>query len=86
MKPAETLGMIEEAAGTKMYEAKKAASIRSMDKKVGRCARCTKGGDVKRVGRLGRLELEVRAALMERIHCKAKPGRELAISWLVLGF
>ena len=33
MKPMEILGMIQEAAGTKMYELKKAQSIKIMDKK-----------------------------------------------------
>ncbi|KAI0565202.1 Structural maintenance of chromosomes protein [Gracilaria domingensis] len=33
MKPAEVLGMIEEAAGTKMYENKKEAALRTIEKK-----------------------------------------------------
>merc|ERR1712039_519814 len=33
MKPAEILGMIQEAAGTKMYELKKAQAIKTMNKK-----------------------------------------------------
>jgi hypothetical protein len=33
MKPAETLGMIEEAAGTRMFELKKQQSIKIMAKK-----------------------------------------------------
>lgn len=34
MKPAETLGMIEEAAGTKMYEMKKVAAQKTIEKKA----------------------------------------------------
>lgn len=33
MKPPEILGLIEEAAGTKMYEGKKQAALRTLDKK-----------------------------------------------------
>lgn len=33
MKPPEILGLIEEAAGTKMYESKKQAALRTLDKK-----------------------------------------------------
>jgi len=33
MKPIEILGLLEEAAGTKMYETKKQAALRTMDKK-----------------------------------------------------
>ena len=33
MKPAEILGLLEEAAGTKMYETKKQAAVRTMEKK-----------------------------------------------------
>jgi len=33
MKPPETLGMIEEAAGTRMYENKKAVALRTLEKK-----------------------------------------------------
>ncbi len=33
MKPAETLGMLEEAAGTRMYENKKEAALRTLAKK-----------------------------------------------------
>lgn len=33
MKPEETLGMIEEAAGTRMYENKKAGALRTLEKK-----------------------------------------------------
>jgi structural maintenance of chromosome 2 len=33
MKPAETLGMLEEAAGTRMYEMKKEGALRTLDKK-----------------------------------------------------
>lgn len=33
MKPPEILGLLEEAAGTKMYESKKQAALRTMDKK-----------------------------------------------------
>ena len=33
MKPAEILGMLEEAAGTRMYESKKDAALRTLDKK-----------------------------------------------------
>lgn len=33
MKPLETLGMIEEAAGTKMYDDKRAEAVKEMDKK-----------------------------------------------------
>lgn len=33
MKPAEVLGMLEEAAGTRMYETKKEATLRTLDKK-----------------------------------------------------
>ena len=33
MKPAEILGMVEEAAGTRMYENKKATAIKTIDKK-----------------------------------------------------
>jgi hypothetical protein len=49
MKPAEVLGMLEEAAGTRMYENKKEAALRTLEKKqvkvdeinkVGRTAEC----------------------------------------------
>lgn len=33
MKPAEILGMLEEAAGTRMYESKKDAALRTLDRK-----------------------------------------------------
>merc|ERR1712107_918429 len=33
MKPQETLGMIEEAAGTRMYENKKAGAVKTLEKK-----------------------------------------------------
>ena len=33
MKPAEILGMLEEAAGTRMYENKKDGALRTLDKK-----------------------------------------------------
>jgi hypothetical protein len=33
MKPAEVLGMLEEAAGTRMYENKKEAALRTLEKK-----------------------------------------------------
>ena len=33
MKPPEILGMLEEAAGTRMYETKKEAALRTLDKK-----------------------------------------------------
>ena len=33
MKPAETLGMIEEAAGTRMFEAKKQVALKTIEKK-----------------------------------------------------
>ena len=43
MKPVETLGMIEEAAGTRMFELKKQQSIKIMEKKE------TKLDEIKRV-------------------------------------
>ena len=33
MKPNEILGMVEEAAGTRMYETKRVAAIKTIDKK-----------------------------------------------------
>ena len=33
MKPPEVLGMLEEAAGTRMYETKKEAALKTLDKK-----------------------------------------------------
>ena len=33
MKPPEILGMLEEAAGTRMYESKKEAALRTLEKK-----------------------------------------------------
>ena len=33
MKPQEILGMLEEAAGTRMYETKKDAALRTLEKK-----------------------------------------------------
>ena len=33
MKPLETLSMIEEAAGTRMFEAKKQAALKTIEKK-----------------------------------------------------
>lgn len=33
MKPQEVLGMLEEAAGTRMYETKKEAALRTLEKK-----------------------------------------------------
>ena len=38
MKPPEILGMIEEAAGTKMYENKRAEAVRTLERKQGRLA------------------------------------------------
>jgi structural maintenance of chromosome 2 len=38
MKPQEILGMVEEAAGTRMYEEKKASSVKSMAKKAKKIA------------------------------------------------
>ncbi|KAL3994489.1 RecF/RecN/SMC N terminal domain family protein [Acanthocheilonema viteae] len=38
MKPMEILGMIEEAAGTRMYEAKKQSAVRTIEKKEGKMA------------------------------------------------
>ncbi|VDN59451.1 unnamed protein product [Dracunculus medinensis] len=38
MKPMEILGMIEEAAGTRMYEAKKQSALRTIEKKEGKMA------------------------------------------------
>lgn len=37
MKPLEILGMIEESAGTKMYEDKKAQSLKTLEKKDRKC-------------------------------------------------
>ncbi len=34
MKPPEILGLIEEAAGTRMFEAKKAAALKTIEKKA----------------------------------------------------
>jgi len=42
MKPMEFLGMIEEAAGTKMYDEKKEEAIREMDKKQRKVDEITK--------------------------------------------
>lgn len=51
MKPPEILSLLEEAAGTRMYEKKKEAAMRTLEKKqarleqidqVGRVLRCTK--------------------------------------------
>lgn len=33
MKPPEILGMLEEAAGTRMYESKKEAALKTLEKK-----------------------------------------------------
>ena len=33
MKPPEILGMLEEAAGTRLFESKKEAALRTLDKK-----------------------------------------------------
>lgn len=33
MKPPEVLGMLEEAAGTRMYETKKEAALKTLEKK-----------------------------------------------------
>uniref|UniRef100_A0A1I8EKE5 Structural maintenance of chromosomes protein n=1 Tax=Wuchereria bancrofti TaxID=6293 RepID=A0A1I8EKE5_WUCBA len=38
MKPMEIVGMIEEAAGTRMYEAKKQSAVRTIEKKEGKMA------------------------------------------------
>ena len=38
MKPIEILGMIEEAAGTRMYEAKKQSALRTIEKKEAKVA------------------------------------------------
>ena len=35
MKPPEILGLIEEAAGTRMYENKKQSALKTIQKKVG---------------------------------------------------
>jgi structural maintenance of chromosome 2 len=42
MKPAETLSMIEEAAGTRMYETKKQASLKTLEKKDAKVAEINK--------------------------------------------
>lgn len=36
MKPPEILGMLEEAAGTRMYETKKDGALRTLEKKQGK--------------------------------------------------
>ena len=33
MKPRETLGLVEEAAGTRMYEARKSAALKTISRK-----------------------------------------------------
>ena len=45
MKPPEILGLLEEAAGTKMYETKKQAAMRTLDKKQVKVEEINKGGD-----------------------------------------
>ena len=42
MKPEETLGMIEEAAGTRMFETKKVAALKTIEKKQLKVAELTK--------------------------------------------
>lgn len=37
MKPLETLGLIEESAGTKMFEDKKIVSLKTLEKKERKC-------------------------------------------------
>lgn len=37
MKPHEILGMVEEAAGTRMYETKRVAALKTIDKKQTKC-------------------------------------------------
>ena len=51
MKPPEILGLLEEAAGTKMYESKKQAALRTLEKKQIKLDEITKVR-----GRLGRAE------------------------------
>ena len=36
MKPPEILGMLEEAAGTRMYETKKEGALKTLEKKQGK--------------------------------------------------
>ena len=45
MKPPEILGLLEEAAGTKMYETKKQAAMRTLDKKQVKVEEINKVGD-----------------------------------------
>jgi hypothetical protein len=45
MKPPEILSLLEEAAGTRMYEKKKEAALRTLDKKQERLAQIDMVGD-----------------------------------------
>ena len=49
MKPAEILGMLEEAAGTRMYESKKDAALRTLDKKQVKLDEIDKVGEPQQV-------------------------------------
>ena len=52
MKPPEVLGMLEEAAGTRMYEAKKGAALRTLERKQVKVEELDKARRV--TGRMGR--------------------------------
>lgn len=43
MKPQETLSMIEEAAGTRMYENKKAVALKTLEKKQNKAVQMGNG-------------------------------------------
>jgi structural maintenance of chromosome 2 len=55
MKPPEILGMVEEAAGTRMFEAKKQAAIKTIEKKQSKVEEIDKV-QTSRVTRSGRLQ------------------------------
>jgi len=57
MKPPEILGMIEETAGTRMFEAKKQAALKTIDKKQ------VKVDEINKVGALRRARVVVTCAL-----------------------
>jgi len=62
-KPKEILAMVEEAAGTRMFETKKAASLKTLEKKDGRLAEIQKAVDSDITPQLEKLRSEKSAYL-----------------------
>ena len=77
MKPEETLGMIEEAAGTRMYETKKMAALKTIEKKQ------VRGGAIEMLNEEITLTLSGQAAWEKRVSGLGKPTTWSSSAWIV---